>query len=191
MNTSPTTKPNLPQRILVVDDEPCIRQLSTEVLIQSGYQVDAAEDGVVAWEALQHNRYDLLVTDNNMCRLSGIGLIKKLHAAHMALPVILMSGAMPTEELNRHPWLQLDATLLKPFTTGELLANVGKILRATGGAREQIAAPPTGKANRQKLVCSSQDIWLPSVGQPFVEPAALGNHQSTWMGNQRRSNPYG
>jgi len=124
MNMRPIARSNPPQRILVVDDERYIRQLSTEVLIHSGYHADAAEAGAVAWDVLQFNRYDLLVTDNNMCRLTGIGLIKKLHAAHMALPVILMSGAMPTEELNRHPWLQLDAMLLIPFTSDELLANV-------------------------------------------------------------------
>lgn len=129
---------NPPRRILVVDDESYIRQLSTEVLLHSGYHVDAAEDGAFAWDALQLNRYDLLVTDNNMCRLTGIGLVKKLHAARMALPVILVSGAMPTDELNRHPWLQIDATLLKPFTTVELLRTVRQVLCATDSAREQI-----------------------------------------------------
>jgi DNA-binding response OmpR family regulator len=132
---------NPPQRILVVDDESYIRQLSTEVLLYSGYHVDAAEDGAVAWDALQFNRYDLLVTDNSMCRLTGIGLVKKLHAVRMALPVILVSGAMPTEELNRHPWLHIDATLLKPFTTVELLRTVRQVLCATDSAREQIDPP--------------------------------------------------
>jgi two-component system, OmpR family, response regulator len=124
-----------PKRILVVDDESYIRRLSTEVLLYSGYHVDVAENGAAAWDALQLNSYDLLVTDDNMCRLTGIGLVKKLHAARMALPVILVSGAMPTEELNRHPWLQIDATLLNPFTTMELLRTVRQVLRVTESLR--------------------------------------------------------
>ena len=127
-----------PRRILVVDDESYIRQFSAEVLRYSGYQVDAAEDGVLAWDALQLNSYDLLVTDNSMCRLTGIGLVKKLRAARMALPVIMVSGAMPTDELKRHPWLQIDATLRKPFSTVELLRTVRQVLHATAGAGEQI-----------------------------------------------------
>jgi DNA-binding response OmpR family regulator len=131
-----------PRRILVVDDESYIRRLSTEVLLHSGYHVDVAENGAAAWDALQLNGYDLLVTDDNMCRLTGIGLVKKLHAARMAMPVILVSRAMPTEELNRHPWLQIDATLLKPFSTLELLRAVRQVLVATENAREQIDRKP-------------------------------------------------
>jgi DNA-binding response OmpR family regulator len=130
---------NPPRRILVVDDDISIRQLSTEVLIHHGYDVDAAEDGAVAWNTLQHNSYDLLVTDHNMPKVSGVELLKKLRAARIALPVILVSGAIPTEELNRHPRLQLEATLPKPFTGDELLGVVKEVLRATDDVREQIA----------------------------------------------------
>jgi DNA-binding response OmpR family regulator len=126
----------------VVDDDISIRELSTDVLIRHGYHVDAAEDGAVAWDILQANSYDLLLTDHNMPKVSGVELLKKLRAARMALPVILASGAMPAEELNRHPRLQLAATLVKPFTVEELLGTVKEVLRATDGAREQIAPPP-------------------------------------------------
>ena len=129
-------------RILVVDDEPHIRQLCTDVLIYSGYQVDTAEDGAVAWDRLQNNNYDLLLTDNNMCRLTGIGLIKKLRAARMALPVIMVSSLLPTDELNRHPWLRIDAALLKPFTIDELVGTVEEVLRVTENTRQPIIPPP-------------------------------------------------
>ena len=51
----------------------------------------------------------------------------------MALPVILISGTIPTKELSQHPWLQIDGTLLKPYTPDELLASVEKVLYATDG----------------------------------------------------------
>ena len=124
-----------PCRILVVDDDIDARYVSTELLIQSGYAVDAAEDGEAAWNTLQCSGYDLLVTDHNMPKVTGVELVKKLRDARMALPVILMSGAIPAEELNRHPCLQLAATLLKPFTADELLLAVKEVLRGTTGAR--------------------------------------------------------
>jgi DNA-binding response OmpR family regulator len=133
---------NPSHRILVVDDDEDIRRLNTEVLSCSGYKVDAAADGAVAWGTLQLNRYHLLVTDYNMPKMSGIELIKKLHAARMALPVILVSGTIPVEKLKRHPWLQINATLLKPYTSDDLLATVRKVLHPTDGIPGRVAPLP-------------------------------------------------
>ena len=149
--TTPTPGQTTPlHRILVVDNDISIRQLQAEVLVHSGYQVDAAADGAAAWEILNANSYDLLITDHEMPKLTGVELLKKLRAARMALPAILLSEAIPEEELSPHPSLHPAATLLKPFTADELLLAVKEVLRATVGAREMIAAanlqnqPPAG-----------------------------------------------
>src|SRR5579872_3831296 len=127
----------LSQRLLVVDDELAIRLWIAQVLMGSGYQVDTAEDGEIGWEALHSKCYDLLITDYNMPKVSGLELIKKLRSADLSLPVILVSGAMPKEDLTRHPWLQVAAALLKPFSGEELLEIVKKVLGETGSAGNQ------------------------------------------------------
>src|ERR1035441_3653861 len=99
-------EPNPPQRILVVEDDAAIRRLNTEILTCSGYQVDAAGDGAAAWDALQRNNYDLVVTDNDMPKVTGIELIKKLQDTQMNLPVIMATGTLPDEEFARYPCLQ-------------------------------------------------------------------------------------
>ena len=115
--------------ILVVEDDIVLRKLNTRVLLHSGYEVDAAADGAAAWEALNTDSYDLMVTDNNMPKVSGVELLKKLRVARMILPVIMATEALPTEEFARYPWLQPDATLLKPVSVGELLGTVKRVLR--------------------------------------------------------------
>ena len=125
---------NLSNRILFVDDSTAVREASAKVLICSGYHVDVAEDGEAGWKALHATRYDLLITDHNMPKLSGVELVKKLRSAHMKLPVVLTSAALPTEELNQNPWLQFAATLLKPFTIDELLQTVKEALGAAHDA---------------------------------------------------------
>lgn len=90
---------------------------TSEVLIRHGYHVDAAEDGAVAWDALQANRYDLMITDNAMPHLTGIELLKKLRAARMTLPVIMATGSLPEAEFVVQPWLQPSAMVIKPYTT--------------------------------------------------------------------------
>ena len=119
---------NSPRRILVVEDDDDIRRLNTEVLIHHGYRVDAAEDGAVAWDALQLNSYDLMVTDNAMPKVTGVELLQKLHAARMELPVIMATGSFPNTESKRHPWLQPAAMVLKPYTIDELLVAVTEVL---------------------------------------------------------------
>lgn len=133
---------NPPHRILVVEDDGDIRRLNTDILIYSGYHVDAAEDGAAAWDTLQLNSYDLLITDNEMPKVSGVELLKKLHAVRMAMPVIMATGKLPEAEFTSHPWLQPTATLLKPFTCDELLGTVEKVLRVTDSAREQFERLP-------------------------------------------------
>ena len=134
----PQCLPNPRQRILVVDDEPDIRRLSTEVLIHSGYHVDAAADGATAWEALQTKAFNLLITDHNIPKVSGVELLKKLRAARVALPVIMATGTLPTWELALLPQLQPAAVLLKPYTVEELLGTVTKVMRATRSAFGQL-----------------------------------------------------
>ena len=134
--------PYPPYRILVVEDEASIRQLTASVLTRSGYQVEATEDGAAAWNSLQLSNYDLLVTDNHMPKVTGLELLKKVRAARMALPVIMATGSLPDEEFARHPWLQPAATLQKPFTVEELLGTVQAVLRAATGNHAQLGPSP-------------------------------------------------
>jgi DNA-binding response OmpR family regulator len=123
--------------ILVAEDNADVSGLVTKVLMGAGYDVDAAQNGAVAWDMLQIKSYNLLITDDDMPKLSGIELVKKTQAARMALPVILMSGNMPLEILKEHSGLQIDATLAKPYDLSELLNTVKEVLRATVSASGQ------------------------------------------------------
>jgi DNA-binding response OmpR family regulator len=132
-------QPNLHQRILVVDDNRDTRQLSVDVLVGSGYDVEGVTDGAAGWEALQNENYDLVVTDNQMPRMTGIEMIEKLRAARMTLPVIMATRYLPTHEFVRRPWLKPDAALERPFSADDLLATVKKILRSDDGDGGQAA----------------------------------------------------
>jgi DNA-binding response OmpR family regulator len=140
------SQPGPPRRILVVDDEPEMRQLITNSLAREGYQVDVAEDGAAAWEALQVRRYDLMITDNSMPKITGIALVKKLRGQSSALPVVMASGTIPTEELKRHPSLGISAILLKPFSIEEMLNTVKNTLHLafTGLTELQSTSKPNG-----------------------------------------------
>jgi DNA-binding response OmpR family regulator len=121
-------------RVLVVEDDSGLLRLNTEILKRSGYDVDTAEDGAAAWDTLQLNNYDLMITDNKMPKLSGVELLKKLQAAGVVLPVIMATGESPEMEFVQFPWLRPGAILSKPYTIAELLGTVKQVLREAEGA---------------------------------------------------------
>jgi DNA-binding response OmpR family regulator len=148
---------NMHHRLLVADDDAAIRRLTAQVLVGRGYQVDMAEDGAVALDALKRNYYDLLITDYDMPKLSGIELLENLLLAHIGIPVILVSGTMPADELNRHPWLQIEATLIKPYTIAEFLGAVESVLADAHGPQEQKqTAGCQTSAARRRLACREE-----------------------------------
>jgi DNA-binding response OmpR family regulator len=149
-----------PHHILVVEDDVGIRQLNTAVLLRCGYAVDIAEDGAAAWEALNAESYDLMITDNKMPKVSGVELLKMLRAARMELPVIMATGSLPTQEFARYPWLRPAATLVKPYTIGQLLRTVKRVLRKAGGIADAPWQSPANSPRRILAVDEDHDLRL-------------------------------
>lgn len=135
-------------RILLVDDDHDLRSFIAALLVHSGYQVDTAGDGASGWRALQKHRYDVLITDNNMPRVTGLELIKKLRSEDMTLAVIMASGTVPTEELVQNPRLNIDAVLPKPYAIADLVKTVGEVLHKSGTAPQATTHRQTSKASR-------------------------------------------
>ena len=133
---------NQTQHILVVEDEPDIRRLDTEVLRESGFQVDTAESRLVTLHSLDTDHYDLLIIEEEMSMVTGLELVKKLRGEDLMVPVILVLGTLPTDESNRNLWPQIQAILLKPYTIAELSQTVREVLRTGGSGAYMRLAPP-------------------------------------------------
>ena len=88
-----TTKARPGKRVLVVDDSLTVREVQRRLLENNGYHVDTAVDGMDGLNALNAGHYDLVVTDVDMPRLSGIGLVERIRAdkATANLPVMIVS----------------------------------------------------------------------------------------------------
>ncbi len=81
------------RRILVVDDSITVRELERSLLKSRGYEVEVAVDGMDGWNALRSGSYDLMVTDVDMPRMTGIELVSRVKADPLlrAIPVIIVS----------------------------------------------------------------------------------------------------
>lgn len=123
-----TGAPASARRILAVDDDGSVRSIYALVLTDAGYRVAVVADGEQAWEALMGGHYDLLLTDNDMPRLSGLELTRRLRAQGSTLPVIIASGSF--SQIGEHALadLRLAAILPKPFRFSELVQTVRRAL---------------------------------------------------------------
>ncbi len=81
------------KRILVVDDSITVRELERQLLHSRGYAVDVAVDGMDGWNAIRGTPYDLVVTDVDMPRMDGIGLVSLIKAdpVRREIPVVIVS----------------------------------------------------------------------------------------------------
>jgi DNA-binding response OmpR family regulator len=132
--------------------------------------VDAATDGADAWDAISANRYQLLITDNHMPKLTGLELLRKLRDGRVVLPVIMATGTLPEQEFAASPWLIPDATLLKPYTVPELLATVRAVLSANESDRVTLpVAPETNGSNPPSANGSWQAFKLSNLDWKEVE----------------------
>ena len=130
-------------RILMVEDDADTRRLNSEDLRNAGYLVDAVEDGSAAWDILQLNSYHLLIADQHWPKLSGVELLKKIHDARMALPVIMITDILPKLEFAEHPWIQPGTMLIEPYSSAQLLGMVKKALSANASNAGDVAPSPT------------------------------------------------
>ena len=123
--------------ILYAEDDSVQRGPSVEILTHSGYAVTPVEDGLQAWDALHSDRYDLLITDNNMPRMTGLELAAKTRLEGMKLPIIVASGTLELPSGTNYDWLRVAARLQKPFATDQLLKTVEQVLRAAASVRQR------------------------------------------------------
>lgn len=104
--------------VLLAEDDALVRRVIAKLLARAGYRCTCAVDGVQAYELLQVERFDLLITDLDMPRMNGVELIRKLRAdpRHDGLAIIVCSGS---PNLRRLDLSQLDvaAVLVKPFAS--------------------------------------------------------------------------
>jgi len=120
-------------KVLVIDDEPGVRDLISEALSLSEVTAVQAADGLEALSFLRRERFDLLVLDINMPKLDGLALLEKLRTEGMSVPVLMLSARADKSDINQGLRIGADDYLTKPFSIEELVLRVKAILRRSKG----------------------------------------------------------
>ena len=123
-------------RVLVVDDDPDVRDAVETALELDGHRVETANDGLAALKRLAQVEFDAVVLDVLMPHLDGFEVCRRLRAAGSRTPVLIVTARDSEEDTIRGLDLGADDYLVKPFALGELLARVRALLRRTRPAGE-------------------------------------------------------
>jgi two-component system, OmpR family, response regulator ResD len=131
-------------KILVVDDEPNIREVVDRYLRRDGYAVVSAADGEEALRLYRRERPDLVGLDLMLPKLGGIEVCRRL-GAEGRVPLIMLTARGEEEDRIVGLGLGADDYVVKPFSPRELVARVGAVLRRVGettlgGAEERVLA---------------------------------------------------
>jgi len=134
MPQTPPTPAAVEAHILVVDDDPAIRDLIQEYLTENNFKVSVAGDGGDMDRVLSVEVVDLVVLDLKLPDEDGLAIARRLRES-LDLPIIILTGRK--EEVDRVMGLELGADdyVTKPFSNRELLARVRAVLRRTEGKR--------------------------------------------------------
>ncbi|MBN1991805.1 MAG: response regulator transcription factor [Anaerolineae bacterium] len=156
------------QRILVVDDEPNIREVVELYLRREGFEVEVTADGPTALAAIERKIPDLIVLDLMLPVVDGLQITRILRQGDYDIPIIMLTAK--GEESDRIAGLELGADdyVSKPFSPKELVARVKAVLRRAGAkplvdphaqplSRGQITLNP---ATRQVWAKDGQEVML-------------------------------
>ena len=121
--------------ILVVEDEPAIATGLKDDLELDGYDVDVAEDGAVALDAIARKMYDLVLLDVMLPKKDGFSVCRELRASGVRTPIILLTARGGEADKIRGLNLGADDYVTKPFSPRELNARIQAVLRRGSAAK--------------------------------------------------------
>ena len=120
------------ERLLIVEDDPEMRDLLRKVLEKEGYRVSVSGDGHQALIAFDRETFDLVVTDMLMPCDGGLELLEAVHRTHPSLPVIIVTAFGDWHSYSRALELGAAAFISKPLRMAELIAAVHAALAGRG-----------------------------------------------------------
>ncbi|WP_339226496.1 response regulator [Oceanobacillus sp. FSL K6-2867] len=117
----------MPKEILVVDDQPGIRLLLTDILTSEGHQVTLASTGKEALDKIHQASFDLIILDYKLPIIDGKEVLNQLENEKVKTPVIVMSGMAESISGEMETRRIVRCTIAKPFNVMDLCTNVRNI----------------------------------------------------------------
>lgn len=174
-------------RILVVEDEQGIAIMEKNYLIKNGFDVDIAEDGSIALEKLDSEKYDLVILDLMIPKISGEEVLKQIRATSN-LPVIVVTAKVNEEDVLRGFRYGADDYIKKPFSGLELVERAKAIVRrSTTNTKSKLIRSSDGKIaydqENFRLLRDNEEVDL-TRNELLIINTLLSNPNKTYTRNE-------
>ncbi|MFB5760963.1 response regulator transcription factor [Paenibacillus medicaginis] len=146
----------MPQRLLVIEDEPTLARLLTYNLTQEGYEVETEDHGTAGFEKASREFFDLILLDLMLPGMNGLDILNKLRTQGVTTPIIILTAKNGEAEVVQGLKSGADDYITKPFGVSELLARVDAVLRRSMGGDEGVL-PDQSDASR--IVLGELEIY--------------------------------
>jgi len=117
-------------KVLVVDDFSTMRRIVKNILRQLGFtNIVEADDGTTAWELLQREKVDFIVSDWNMPKMTGIDLLRKVRASteYATVPFLMVTAEAQQENIIEAAQAKVSNYIVKPFTAETMKQKIDRI----------------------------------------------------------------
>jgi two-component system, OmpR family, response regulator MprA len=167
-------------RVLVVDDEPGVRETVSRALLLDGYEVSVADNGMTALDLVRTERPDAIVIDVMMPRMDGLETCRALRAEGHRLPVLMLTARDSAPDRDAGFIAGADDYLTKPFALRELVSRLGALIRRapqTGGLELHPGNRLLGRGGREIALNPTEyrivTAFLDHPGRPLRRAALL------------------
>ena len=158
-------------KILYAEDEPAMSEAVTDILRYHNYSVEPVYNGRDALDYALSGQYDGIILDVMMPGLDGFEVLRRLRAAGVGTPVLLLTAKAEVEDRIEGLDLGADDYLPKPFAMGELLARVRAMLRRREEFTPNLLTVGDLRLNQQnaQLSCGEKSVVLPKLEFQLLE----------------------
>jgi len=166
-------------RILIIEDEPLLREQLSSNLVKQGYAVDSASDGEDGLFQGTEYPYDLAIIDLGLPKVDGIEVIKQLRSQDKNFPIIILTARDQWQEKVLGLDSGADDYLTKPFEMDELQARIKALLRRSVGmaSATQNFGPISLDLNAQSVSVNQLEVELTAYEYKVIEYLLTHPHQ--------------
>lgn len=155
-------------KVLVVEDDPNLRQLMSVFLRRNGFDVMRAQDGEEALSIMESAMPDLIVCDIMMPRMDGFALTRDIRQAYPELPILMVTAREALEDKRKAFSMGTDDYMVKPIELDEMLLRVNALLRRSRIATERELRIGETVMSYDALTVSRRDVTLSLTKKEFL-----------------------
>lgn len=171
--------------LLLIEDDPNMVLSLSLALNDAGFKVESASDGLEGLDLARFNKYELILLDCNLPRLSGFDIVKRLRAGKIATPIIILTVLGELNDKIELFDLGADDYLTKPFAFSELLARVKALLRRPLNLCGEILRVGNLELDPDKFLVAKNGVRIPMSSREFSLLEYLMANKGKFLSRQK------